>query len=90
MSELPLDKIFPDDVLEHALNFGINATKVKFGISRGEIIKIVDDFSKDTCLHGNKCSCDETVDQFGYLFWACCPEKSGCNRGKNRRLIIKD
>ena len=74
-----------DDILEHALNFGIGASSRKFNVSRGDVYKIVDKFSRETCTE-TECTC-EIMFKKGISF-AMCPDNMECDKGKNKRIKI--
>ena len=65
-----------DDILEYALNKGIEAAASKFNTSRENVKIIVQKFSQDTSH--DKCSCEEAG-------WLGC---INCDKGRNPRINI--
>ncbi len=72
-----------DDILEHALNFGLISAVKKYNIELKDVRKIVIDFATDTCLD-DKCSC-EKLSATGVMMIVGCMV---CDKGINTRIKI--
>lgn len=71
-----------DDILEHALNFGVNSSAKKYNIEKGYVRNVVLNFSMETCLE-EKCTCERLWDK-GVCMDGC----TDCDKGKNKRIKI--
>ncbi|HWY13233.1 MAG TPA: hypothetical protein VN026_18015 [Bacteroidia bacterium] len=72
-----------EDILEYALNNGIEATKIKFNLSRADIMPIIFKFSRETNLE-DKCSCELLWEKGVCMDWC-----DNCDKGLNKRFKIK-
>ena len=71
-----------DDILEHALNFGVSSAAIKYNVEKSYVRKIVLDFSKETCLE-EKCACERLWEKGVCMDWC-----TDCDKGKNNRIKI--
>jgi hypothetical protein len=72
-----------DDILEHALNFGLISASKKYNIELKIVRQIVTDFATDTCT-SDKCSCEKLSENGVMMIVGCL----NCDKGINTRIRI--